>query len=309
MHVFVTGVGGFAGARLAEQMVAHGWAVTGLTRSASRRIPKLPPDKFHVVTSDAAELRALPDKLDAVIHAAATMPFYAPDAKLITANIEKMTHDNVDGTRRLIDLALNHGVRSFVFFSSTSVFGRDHVGVLSDASASVDPEDYGKTKIICEKMLVDVADRLPSVAFRPPGIIGAGAGGNWIASVAAKIVAGKDITFFNADAPFNNCVHIADLGALAIRLLERGFRGHEAAITSSHGTVTIRDVIDILMRGLGKAVAVREIEPARSPFTVSSEKAERIWTWQPMSTAQSLERYAAEQRAYLALTDPQGARR
>lgn len=291
MRVFVTGVTGFSGARLAEDMVRRGWDVTGLTRSARGRVPDLPRERFRTVTSDAAALESLPDDLDAVVHAAATLPF-------VGAGEDKLWHDNVDGTRRLIDLALRHKAKSFVFFSSTSVFGREHTGVLSDDSTPVDPESYGVTKIECEKLLAAVADRLPSVAIRPPGIIGAGAGGNWVASVAAKIAAGQPVTYFNPDAPFNNCVHIADLSALVIKLIERGIRGYEASIVCADGQVRIRDVVSILMRGLQRTVEVKEAQPTRQPFTISCARAKAIWGWQPMSVAESLTRYAEEQRVY-----------
>lgn len=291
MRVFVTGVGGFSGARLAEDMVRCGWDVTGLTRSTRGRLTDLPKERFRTVTSDAAGLESLPDDLDAVVHAAATLPF-------VGAGEGKLWHDNVEGTRRLIDLALRHRAKSFVFFSSTSVFGREHAGVLSDDSVPVDPESYGVTKIECEKMLAAVADRLPSVAIRPPGIIGAGAGGNWVASVAAKIAAGEPVTYFNPDAPFNNCVHIADLSALVIRLIERGIRGHQAAIVCADGEVRIRDVLDILMRGLRRTVELKEAEPTRQPFTISCARAKAIWDWRPLTVAESLTRYAEEQRVY-----------
>jgi nucleoside-diphosphate-sugar epimerase len=291
MHVFVTGVGGFSGARLAENFVARGWTVTGLTRNPKSRLPALSEDRFHVVTSDASDLDVLPDGLDAVVHVAATMPF-------VGASDEKLWHDNVEGTRRLIDLSLRHKVGRFVFFSSTSVFGREHTGVLSDASQPADPESYGRTKIECERLLVEASARIPVRAIRPPGIIGAGAGGNWVASVAAKIAAGQPITYFNPDAPFNNCVHIADLAALVVKFLEQGFAGYEAAIVCADGEVRIRDVVDILMRGLGRTVEVKEGPATRRPFTISSARAKNIWGWKSMTVAQSLTRYADEQRIY-----------
>lgn len=291
MHVFVTGLGGFAGTRLAEILTARGWRVTALARSASARWPGLPTDRFRAVTADAVALSELPDDLDAVIHAAATMPFGG-------ASMHKLLHDNVLGTRRLIELSLRHKVRRFVFFSSTSVFGREHTGVLSDESNVVNPEEYGVTKIICERLLADVANELPSVMLRLPGVLGAGAGRNWPASVAAQILAGKPLKIFNASAPFNNCVHIADVANLAMRLIESGFQGNEGAILAGDDIVTIRDVADILMRGLGRTVPVEEVTPTRQPFTVSADKAKRIWAWRSMTTAECLERYAADQRIY-----------
>lgn len=291
MHVFVTGLGGFAGTRLAEILTARGWRVTGLARNNSARLPALPADRFCAVTADAVDLSELPDDLDAVIHAAATMPFGS-------ASMHKLLHDNVLATQRLIELSLRHKVRSFVFFSSTSVFGREHTGVLSDESNVVNPEEYGITKMICERLLADVAGDLPSVALRLPAVLGAGAGRNWPASVAAEILAGKPIKIFNASSAFNNCVHIADVADLAARLIATGIHGSDAAILAGEGMVSIREAVDILMRGLGRTAPVDEVPATRQPFTISAGKAKGIWNWRPMSTTQTLERYAADQRRY-----------
>jgi UDP-glucose 4-epimerase len=292
MHVLVTGVGGFAGARVAENFVRRGWRVTGLTRHTPSHIA--PELKAHIrfIASDAATLEAIPDDLDAVIHAAATRPF-------VGATAEQLMHDNVEATRHLIALCVRHKVRAFAFFSSTSVFGREHAGILTDDSAPRNVEAYGHTKSLCETLLVEAAPQLPSVAIRPPGIIGPGSVGNWVAATAARIAAGEPITLFNPDALFNNCVHVADLADLLARLIEQGISGHAAAIVCANGTVTIKDVADILMRGLQRTVEVRLVKPERTPFIISAETAGRIWDWHPMSVAQSLTRYADEQRVFL----------
>lgn len=288
MHAFVTGLGGFAGTRMAEFLIGRGERVTGLMRSTGRRLPPLDPKLFSAVTADAAGLRALPPNVDVVIHAAATLPFAG-------AGAEKLQHDNVTATRRLIELSLHHGVQAFVFFSSTSVFGREHRGTLSDDSQLGDREEYGLTKVECERLLAEVAKALPSVSLRLPAILGAGAGGNWVASVAARILKGEEVTFFNGDEPFNNCVHIQDVAELIANLLAKGFSGSEAAILAAAETVSIRDVIGILMKHFARKVLVREVEPQRQPFTISSAKAERIWNWRPMTTRRTLERYATDE--------------
>jgi UDP-glucose 4-epimerase len=290
MHVFVTGVGGFAGARVAEDFLRRGWTVTGLTRGSLTSSPT-PGERFRLIRSDAAALQSLPDKLDAVVHAAATRPF-------VGASVGQLMHDNVEATSKLIELAIRHEAKAFAFFSSTSVFGREHSGILTDDSPPENLEEYGRSKILCEQQLAEAASKLPSVAIRPPGIIGPGAVGNWVAATAARITAGETVTLFNPDALFNNSVHIADLADLLARLIEGGLRGHAAAIVCAEGTVTIRDVVDILMRGLQRTVEVRVVNPQRTPFTYSSDKAHRIWNWHPMTVAESLARYADEQRLF-----------
>jgi nucleoside-diphosphate-sugar epimerase len=209
-----------------------------------------------------------------------------------------LVRDNVAATSRLIELSIRHSVGAFAFFSSTSVFGREHSGVLTDDSEPSELEEYGQAKSVCERLLYGVATQLPSIAIRPPGIIGPGAVGNWVAATAARIQAGERIKVFNPSAPFNNCVHVADLADLLVRLIQRGISGHKAAIVCAEGTVTIREAVDILIQGLCRSVDVEVVVPTRTPFTISCEKARRVWDWRAMTVSQSLTRYAEEQRSF-----------
>ena len=57
-----------------------------------------------------------------------------------------MVHDNVLGTRALIEAALRWGTRAFVLYSSLSIYGTVTTPVVDEATPIVDPDAYGATK-------------------------------------------------------------------------------------------------------------------------------------------------------------------
>src|SRR4051812_35817886 len=85
-------------------------------------------------------------EVDIVIHCAAALP--------LASNCEIFSTD-VQGTGVLLEAALRHGVKRFIFISSTSVYGvPDHHPVREgDALKGVGP--YGCAKINAEQLCVN----------------------------------------------------------------------------------------------------------------------------------------------------------
>lgn len=132
MSVLVTGAAGFIGSHFVERLLARGEEVVGLdlfddfydpavkhrnlTRARAHRA-------FHEVRGDIREralLRSLPDHVDAVVHLAARA-----GVRPSIAQPELYTSVNVDGTVAVLEFARERGLRSFVYASSSSVYGNN----------------------------------------------------------------------------------------------------------------------------------------------------------------------------------------
>jgi len=292
MKVLVTGASGFAGSVVARQLALAGHAVTGLYRNRTRFLATL--DQVEGVTLACCDLVAagdLPDTFDAVVHTAATSPAPGIDT-------HRMVHDNVLGTKALIEAAERWGTRAFIFYSSLSIYGTVTTPVVDDGTPIIDPDAYGSTKWLGELMLKDFADRLPGLALRLPGLLGPGAHRNWLSSVAAKLIRREMIGAFHLDRPFNNSAHVADIAALAVRAVERPWTGFDAVVLGARGTLSVREAIERLAAGLGVPARLEEIPSAKSSFILSSERAMSRWGYDPMEIGALIDRYAAEARAW-----------
>ncbi|KAJ1456043.1 hypothetical protein M885DRAFT_482907 [Pelagophyceae sp. CCMP2097] len=163
--IVVTGGAGFIGSHVAEFLLARGESVavidevndyydTAVKESNLALLQKLGGDRVRIYRGDVADqafLESIWDKENnprRVIHMAARAGVRPSiDDPLI------YVHSNVKGTTGLLELARKRGSDSFVFASSSSVYGGSKKTLFSesdDVSMPVSP--YAATKKTCELM-------------------------------------------------------------------------------------------------------------------------------------------------------------
>lgn len=162
--MLVTGSAGHLGEALMRRLPALGFAVRGLDVRAARFV-----DVVGSVT-DPEVVREAVDGIDGVIHAATLhKPHVGTHPK--AAFVET----NVTGTLTLLQAAVDAGVESFVFTSTTSAFGRSLVDARGERATWIDetvpsrPKNiYGATKVAAEDLcdLVHLEHGLPIVVLR-----------------------------------------------------------------------------------------------------------------------------------------------
>lgn len=161
----ITGGAGFLGVNLARFLLARGHAVTSLD-IAEFDYPDV-RDRVRVIRGDVRD-RAAVDRAvagaDVVVHAAAALPLYPRGVILSTG---------VEGTRLVLDAALEHRVGRVVHISSTAVYGiPDHHPLREgDPLRGVGP--YGEAKVLAEGLCVDYRRRGACVTIlRPKSFVG-----------------------------------------------------------------------------------------------------------------------------------------
>jgi nucleoside-diphosphate-sugar epimerase len=161
----ITGGAGFLGINLTRYLLARGHAVTCLD-FAEFDYPDV-KDRVQPVRGDIRDRRAVDDAMagvDVVVHTAAALPLYQKDDIMST---------DVDGTRTVVDSALQHQVGRVIHISSTAVYGiPDHHPLLEDDRLDgVGP--YGRAKILAEETCAEYRKRgLGVTIIRPKSFVG-----------------------------------------------------------------------------------------------------------------------------------------
>jgi nucleoside-diphosphate-sugar epimerase len=171
---FVTGATGFLGGELVKQLIGRGHHVTALVRSQDKAsLLKVLGVELH--TGDITDrdcLRAPMQNIDGVFHVAAWYKIGTHD------DPDKAHSVNVEGTRNVLDLARELGIRRVVYTSTVGVFGDTHGHVVNEAYYSHGPflTQYDRTKWIAhyEVALPMVRAGLPLVIAMPGTIYGPG---------------------------------------------------------------------------------------------------------------------------------------
>ena len=292
MRVLVTGAGGMSGARVVMELLARGWYVTAVVGRSDARLHGRSEtnDRLTVVRCDLSEAADLPEPLDAIVHTAARSP--GPGVQ-----VDDLVRDNVLATRRLVAHAQRAGVRTFINFSSLSVYGRIAGAVVDESTPRVDPDVYGTTKFLGEQLVAAQGASFRSLSLRLPGILGPGAGRNWLTRVLAAARAGETVRIVNPDAPFNNAAHVDDLARLVADALDGAWTGADAVTLGAAEYLTVRDVVGTLVAATGGRSVVKAAPDGSGSFTVSSARAEALYGYRPMGIRAMLALYAAENMA------------
>ena len=156
MKVFVTGATGFVGHHVARELAAQGAELRLLVRKSSNlaNLEGIGGETYVGDLSEPDSIRPALDGCDAVFHVAADYRLWIPDPKA-------MYRANVDGTRDLLRMAREAGVRRVVYTSSVATMGFRSDGIIVNEDSPVSLDDmighYKRSKFLAEQEAIAAA--------------------------------------------------------------------------------------------------------------------------------------------------------
>lgn len=291
MRVVVTGGNSFLGRHLVRFLSGVGAKVFATYRNPDfdpSDLAGAPNVKFiRARLSEPTDLLQLPDRADALVHVAASSLF-RPGC------LQEFIDANVLGARNILDYASRAGVERAVYTSTISVYGQVHVPELVETSPISNPDDYGLTKYLAERMFEDAAAALPCVALRLPGILGKGAHRAWIPSLVGGLLNGRrEFAVYNPESAFNNAAHVDDLVQFIWTILNASHRGYHPVNVAAAGQIRVREIADLMSTTVGERVRFGIMDAPRTSFTISSERAKALG-YRPQDIQVMLQRYFTE---------------
>jgi len=170
-RALVTGGTGFIGSNIALRLVERGWKVSILSRPDSS-LDLLEGGPFDFVSGDVLSPQTLlpaMEGIDVVFHAAGVVDYW-------NQGVERMFQVNVEGTRNVMQAALDAHIGRVVHISSTAAMGI-HPNEMVDETFrfNIRPERfvYGHSKFQAEEIVLEyVRQGLPAVIVNPTTVIG-----------------------------------------------------------------------------------------------------------------------------------------
>jgi UDP-glucose 4-epimerase len=291
MKVLVTGASGFVGTHFIRSALEAGLEVVGTVRKPANSILDC---EIAVVGSVGAET-SWKDALagvDAVVHLAARVHVVNESGGDPWEDYEGV---NVQGTRRLAEVASSMGCKRFVFVSTLKVHGEQGCFSETDAPNPVGP--YAKSKLLAESALWDVVanSTMEAVVIRPPLVYGPGVGANFKA-LASLVRTGIPLPLASISNR-RSLISIENLVDLLLLCVTHPSASGEVFLASDRVDLSTPELVGlmsgsrmfgvpgqllrVLARGTGRGHMVRRLMES---LVVSSDKAERLLGWKPRTT-------------------------
>lgn len=251
---FVTGATGFVGINLVRELVARDWQVTALKRESSElRYLEGVPVSWAVgdITDRASLTTAMPQGVEAVFHVAASLNLWA------RGNAEQ-TRINVDGTRNVVQTALENAARRFVHTSSVSAYGMQS-GRIDESAPQLGGGswiNYQRTKFLAEEEVrKGIARGLQAVIVNPPNIVGPYDRTGWARLI--KMVRAGTLPAIPPGA--NSFSHVREVARALIAAAEKGRVGENYFLGGTEATYV--EAVRIIGELAGKPVPKRAAPP------------------------------------------------
>lgn len=311
--IVVTGAAGFIGSHLAERLAGRGEEVVGLdsfsdfyepamkrgNAAALARLARFRMIEGDIVDPGALDLALGAGKASHVIHIAAR-----PGVRQSIEDPAATERANVEGTVRVIEACLRHGVPRLVFASSSSVYG----GCAKVPFAEDDPlgpllSPYAITKrageVLCRQF--HETRGLSCVCLRFFSVYGPRQRPDLVLHKFARLLdAGEPLPVYGNGQAERDYTYVDDVvdGVVAALSLPPGF---EIVNIGSHRAVPLSELVDLLEREMGRKAA-RVFLPPRpedAPRTFADlSKASRLLGYAPkMSLAEGVRRFVEWFRA------------
>jgi dihydroflavonol-4-reductase len=287
LTVLVTGATGFVGSAVTRLLLAQDATVAVLSRRDSDQ-SNLKNLKVEIREGDLRDKRSLEracSQCDTLFHIAADYRLWARDSRELYAS-------NVDGTRNMMQAALESGITKIVYTSSVATLGTNIDGSPGTETTPVEVDDmighYKRSKFLAERT-VDalIKDQgLPAIIVNPSTPVGPG---DIKPTPTGRVVrdaqAGKIPAFVDTGL---NIAHVDDVAAGHLLALRHGQIGRRYILGGEN--LSLREILTTIAELCGRAPPRIEL-PRRLLFPVAY--ASEAWAWltngsEPQATVDGL---------------------
>lgn len=288
MKILVTGIAGFIGSHVADELLKAGHSVFGIDDLSGGFRDNVPQEAEFAVLSlidhEGIERLFASEKFDAVFHIAA----YAAEG--LSHFIRRFNYQtNLIGSMNLLNSAVRHDCGKFIFTSSIAVYGAGQVPMTEEMIPC--PEDpYGISKFAVELDLKAAKSMfgLDYIVFRPHNVYGerqniADPYRNVVGIFMNQALQGQSFTIFGDGEQTRAFSHIADIAPAIARSLTIPAAWNQVFNIGADTPYTVNHLAKVISNAMGVELRVDYL-PARHEVVhaySSHEKVQSLLQYKP----------------------------
>ncbi|MDD3776880.1 MAG: NAD-dependent epimerase/dehydratase family protein [Actinomycetota bacterium] len=242
MKALVTGATGFIGSHVAEKLIKEGFEVRALVRPESN-LSNLSGLDVKLCYGDLTNRESLDDAVkgcDSLFHVAASYSFWCRDA-LLPYRV------NVEGTRNIMEAAVDHGVEKIIYTSSESTIAIDKNQPLGTEGRLNHPQQvyshYKRSKVLAEMEVAKLCGQgWPIVIVNPTAPIGSrDIKPTPTGKIVLDFLQGKMPAYVNTGL---NIIDVEDVAAGHLLAYHKGKCGQSYIL--GHENMTLRQILEMV---------------------------------------------------------------
>lgn len=295
MKILITGGAGFIGSHLAKKLVDRGDKIVIIDNFNDYYDPKLKYDrvknilqgcKLKLYKGDIRDSKLLEkifkkEKFDKIVHLAAMA-----GVRSSLKNPRLYADVNIMGSINLLELAVKYKIKSFVFASSSSVYGNNKKLPFSEADSVDTPiSPYAATKK-ADELIAHVYNHIYGLnvtALRFFTVYGPwGRPDMALFLFTDAIIKGNPIKVFNYGKMSRNFTYVDDIVSGIITVLDKG-KGYRVMNIGGDKEEKLTRFIEVIEENVGKRAKKKlmPIQPGDVPATVADIRKLRKLGWKP----------------------------
>lgn len=244
----VTGATGSIGPALVERLIDSGYDVRTMSRGAALPewnavgVEHVQGDITHAPTIE----RAL-DGVNVVFHLAALLHIENPGPEMQDAYYRV----NVDGTRHILNRAVQSGATRFVYFSTVKVYGARQRIPVTEEFEPAPMTEYARTKLEGERIVAGESGT-ESVILRLSPVYGPRVKGSWARLISA-IAKNRFVPVGSLDN-VHSVTHVDDVTRAALVVAQHPQAAGSAYNLVAHETPTFKQILQAIYASQGRVL-------------------------------------------------------
>jgi nucleoside-diphosphate-sugar epimerase len=215
---------------------------------------------------------------DRILHLAARSPLALPD-EIIQSNILFL--------QDIIKYAYNNKIKEIIFFSSSSVYGNPDREYLEEHDQIANPDIYGITKLLGEKLLE--YSPINVLCLRFPAILSLKNTNNFMSRCYLKLKNDNPIEIINPDKIFNNFISIENIFNFLLQVKVN--KKFDVINLASKREKTLFEIVSMIKNISESKSEITISDKICNFFNISTVKAERDYNFIPYRAEDTIKKW------------------